>query len=279
MSETTETYKPFVETDPNLDALAMRAEMAERGYLFFRRAVPEDAIMNVRRQVLELQREAGWLDPTRDMMDGYANPDYPPTMEGKADYMAVYRKVLKLPDFHNLPAHPALMSIANKLLDTPEAFVHPRRIGRMTFPNYVEATTPAHQDHFYIRGAVETYSCWMPLGAVPIELGGLAVWPGSQRLGFIEHTALLEGAVGGRGVYPDELAKPDAPEWHTTAFEPGDALFFHAYTVHKALPNLTGNRMRLSTDNRYQRKDDPIEPGALQPHFGLDLSSDSTSTN
>ena len=269
MSEIKESYLPFVESDPNMEGPAMRAEMAERGYMFFRRAVPEDVIMNVRRQILELQREVGWLDETRDLMEGYANPAYPPTVEGKAEYMAVYRKVLKLPDFHNLPAHPVLMSIANKLLDTPEAFIHPRRIGRMTFPNFVEATTPAHQDHFYIRGAVETYSCWMPLGAVPTELGGLAVWPGSHKLGFIEHTAHFEGAVGGRGVYPDELAKPEAPVWHTARFEPGDALFFHAFTIHKALPNLTGNRMRLSTDNRYQRPQDPIEPGALRPHFDL----------
>jgi hypothetical protein len=66
-----------------------------------------------------------------------------------------------------------------------------------------------------------------------------------------------------------ELALPDAPVWHTADFQPGDALFFHAYTVHKALPNLSGDRLRVSTDNRYQRPEEPIEPGALRPHFDL----------
>jgi ectoine hydroxylase-related dioxygenase (phytanoyl-CoA dioxygenase family) len=160
------------------------------------------------------------------------------------------------------------MAIARGLL-RDEVLVHPRRIGRMAWPNYVEATTPAHQDHFYIRGSVETYSCWTPLGACPAELGGLAVAPGTHRRGYLDHTVHHAGAVGGRGV-PEE----DIQEWHTADYAPGDALFFHAYTIHKALPNRTPDRLRLSTDNRYQRKDDQIDPGALEPHFGLKPSED-----
>lgn len=266
----TDTPLPFVESDAGADPAELRAQMARNGYVFIRGAAPAAAILNVRRQMLELQREAGWIDTDgHDLMDAFVPADVTPTIEGKPDYMAVYRKVLKLPDFHALPAHPDLMAIAGKLLDHPAPMVHPRRIGRMSFPNYIEATTPPHQDHFYIRGAVETYSCWMPLGRIPLALGGLAVWPGSHRLGFVEHNANFQGAVGGRGVYPDELARPDAPVWHSTAFEPGDALYFHSFTVHKALPNLSGNRMRLSTDNRYQRPEEEIEPGALRPHFDL----------
>jgi len=267
---TSEHLHPFVESDPYIDPAALRSAMAERGYVFVRGALPSDTVLTVRRQILTLQRDAGWIDDSaHPLMEGIVKEGVLPTMEGKPDYLAVYRLVLKLPDFHNLPTHPALMSVAAKLLDHPQPLVHPRRIGRMAFPNYIEATTPPHQDHFYIRGAVETYSCWVPLGEVPVELGGLAVWPGSHRLGFVEHTAHFAGAVGGRGVQPDELARPDVPVWHSTAFRPGDALFFHAFTVHKALPNLSGKRMRLSTDNRYQRPTDPIEPGALRPHFDL----------
>jgi ectoine hydroxylase-related dioxygenase (phytanoyl-CoA dioxygenase family) len=135
----------------------------------------------------------------------------------------------------------------------------------MTFPNYTVATTPPHQDHFYIRGSVDTYSCWTPLGACPITLGGLAIWPGSHTHGFLDHNVYHPGAVGGSGVPVD----PTQAVWHTTDFEPGDALFFHAFTIHKALPNLSGDRLRLSTDNRYQRDGDAIDPGALLPHFNL----------
>jgi ectoine hydroxylase-related dioxygenase (phytanoyl-CoA dioxygenase family) len=90
----------------------------------------------------------------------------------------------------------------------------------------------------------------------------LAVWPGSHRQGFIEHNVKHAGAVGGRGVPVDE----SQVEWYTTDYEVGDALFFRSYTIHKALPNLTKDRLRLSTDNRYQLSTDEIDPGALKPH-------------
>ena len=255
-------YITFIESDPESSAAELRATLDTYGYLFFRALVPANEVLNVRHDVLEILKEAGWLAPSRDLMEGIARPGIEPKTEGQAEYTAVYRQVLRLPRFHNLPAHPNLMSIAQRLIDD-DVLVHPRRIGRITFPGSQAFTTPAHQDHFYIRGTGETYSCWVPLGECPIELGGLAVWPGSQHQGFIEHNVHHAGAIGGRGVPVDEAQA----EWHTTDFKVGDALFFHSYTIHKALPNLSPERLRLSTDNRYQRRGDEIDPAALRPHF------------
>jgi ectoine hydroxylase-related dioxygenase (phytanoyl-CoA dioxygenase family) len=179
--------------------------------------------------------------------------------------MAVYRKILKTPLFHDFPTNPNLMEAAGKILGLESAenvLVHPRRIGRVTFPFLLSATTPPHQDFHYIRGAVETYSCWTPLGECPIELGGLAVLPGSHRRGFMEHTVKSSG-VGGSGVPLEE----EELGWHTSDFGLGDALFFHSYTIHKAMPNLTEDTLRVSTDNRYQLSTDDIHEGSLKPHF------------
>jgi ectoine hydroxylase-related dioxygenase (phytanoyl-CoA dioxygenase family) len=259
----TETLLPFIESDPAAPPEQLRATMDEQGYLFFRALVPPDDVCAVRRAVLAHCAEAEWLDPAYDLEEGAVRTDLPPTMEGQPAYMAVYRKVLHTPLFHDFPLHPSLMKVAAALI-SGEVLVHPRRIGRMSWPNYVEATTPPHQDHFYIRGSVATYSCWTPLGTCPQELGGLAVAPGTHKLGYLDHTVHHAGAVGGRGVPTDEVET-----WHTTDFGLGDALFFHAYTIHKALPNRTLNRLRLSTDNRYQGKSDEIDPGALRSHFDL----------
>ncbi len=264
-ARTTEVVLPFVESDPSASAADLQARIDEAGYLFFRRLLPPDMVLEVRRDVLELCAAAGWLDPAHDLMDAVVASGMQPTSEGKPEYMAVYRKVLRSPRFHDFPCHPALMGVASKLLGS-DVLVHPRRIGRMTFPNNTVATTPPHQDFYYIRGSVQTYSCWTPLGACPMSLGGLAVWPGSQKRGFLDHNVESPGAVGGCGVEVD----PATAVWHTTDFETGDGLFFHSYTIHKALPNLSGDRLRISTDNRYQRPDDRIDPGALRPHFNLD---------
>ena len=260
-------YAPFIETDAAAPAAELCAIMARDGYLFMRGLAPIEAVLTVRRAALQLCDEAGWLDPSRDLMDGIVRPGIAPSGEGQPEYMAMYRRLLKTPLFHDFSALPPFCAVIAKLLAIApgEVLTHPRRIGRVTFPHNVGATTPAHQDHFYIRGAVETYSCWAPLGDCPMELGGLAVWRGSHNRGFIEHTEHIHGAVGGRGVPVDETQT----EWHTSDFRAGDALIFHAFAIHKALPNLTENQLRVSTDNRYQRPHDKIEPDALLPHYGL----------
>lgn len=265
--ETTEAYAPFIESNARESAEVLRARMQEHGYLFFPGIVPADEVLRVRRDVLQLCAEAGWLDSSRDLMEGIAAPGHKPLMEGMPEYMAVYRKVLHTPSFHEFPAHPALVEVARKILNLAnleEVLVHRRRIGRITFPHLLSATTPPHQDHHYIRGAVETYSCWTPLGECPIELGGLAALPKSHVRGFMEHTVKSSG-VGGSGV-PLEGEKL---EWHLSDYGLGDALIFHSYTIHKAMPNLTENRLRVSTDNRYQRAQEEIAEGSLQPHFNL----------
>lgn len=263
-----EHYTPFITSDAGESGAQLRARMDEHGYLFFPALMPAAEVLAVRRVVLEFCHEAGWLDADADLMQAVAMSGVGPFSEGMAEYMPVYRKVLKAALFHDFPAHRNLTRVAAGLLDVEkdDVLVHPRRIGRITFPNYVSATTPAHQDHFYIRGAVETYSCWIPLGACPMSLGALAVWPGSHHGGFLEHSAHHPGAVGGRGVPVDE----ERANWHCSDFGIGDVLFFHSFTIHKALPNLSGNRLRISTDNRYQRTRDDIDAGALKPHLQLD---------
>jgi ectoine hydroxylase-related dioxygenase (phytanoyl-CoA dioxygenase family) len=260
-----EHYLPFVESDPHASAAELRTTMDEQSYLFFRAVVPAEAVLEVRRDIAGLCQAAGWLDPGSDPTKMIVAPGVQPVTEGHPDYMAVYRQVLRLPSFRAFPHRRELLNITQKLLGG-EVLVHPRLIGRITFPNNIVATTPPHQDWFYIRGTPETYTCWIPLGECPITLGGLAVLPGSHRQGYLDHTAHFAGAVGGRGVPVDDASVA----WHTGDFGLGDALFFHAHTIHKALPNLSGNRLRISTDNRYQRKADEINPDSLKPHFNLE---------
>ncbi|MDE0553523.1 MAG: phytanoyl-CoA dioxygenase, partial [Candidatus Poribacteria bacterium] len=42
---------------------------------------------------------------------------------------------------------------------------------------------------------------------------------------------------------------------------------FHSHAVHKALPNQTSDRIRLSVDYRYQGSSQPVTEGSLLPHF------------
>ena len=57
--------------------------------------------------------------------------------------------------------------------------------------------------------------------------------------------------------------------WHTTNYEVGDTLIFPALTVHKALPNLTEDRLRVSLDNRYTAIGGIVSDHMLEPHLNI----------
>ena len=245
------------------DPPALRSRIADDGYLFFRGRAPKDKIVAARRDVIALCKQAGWCDG-----DGKWTGAGPFT-EGDKEYMAVYRDVIKLPSFLAVPEDAALMELVGKIVNGP-AMLHRLRIGRITFPNNVTQTTGAHQDHWYIRGTPQTYTMWTPLGDCPIALGGLAVLPGSHKSGFIEHRFDAGKKYAGHGLADDQLpaaAREDA--WATGDFEVGDFLLFHSFTVHKALPNLTRDRLRFSTDNRYQCEGDAIADISTKSHYNL----------
>ena len=90
--------------------------------------------------------------------------------------------------------------------------------------------------------------------------------PGSHKTGFIEHRTHPEKKYAGQGLDNDQLP---AQQWVAGDFALGDFLIFHSYTVHKALPNLTPDQLRLSTDNRYQRAGEEIADISKSTHYNL----------
>lgn len=260
-----DNYAPFIVSNDALsDPARLRSRVDEHGYLFLRGVAPKDELLQLRRDILDLCAEAGWLDPSADRMDAVWSGSGPHT-EGNPEYMAVYRKVIHLPSFESVPESPQLIDLVRPLTGDP-VLLHRRKIGRITFPQNVEQTIPAHQDFYYIRGTPRTFTMWIPLGDCPMTLGGLAVLRGSNHAGFIDHRR-FPGRNVAFGLEDDQL--PPGAEWHASDFSLGDVLIFHSHTVHKALPNLSGNRLRLSIDNRYQQAEEAFEPSSMGTHYNL----------
>ncbi len=241
----------------NPSALRQRAE--EDGYLFFRSLVDPESLANVRRQILALCEEHGWLKEGTDPMEGIARPGVL-WLEGQPEYMELYNRLLCLEDFHALAHHPSLLRVTDTLFEG-STLVHPRNIARIMFPNAQKFTTAAHQDYVHIQGTPETWTSWIPLGDCPRELGVLAILPGTHR-GGIYPTRSAYGA-GHLGIDTSGFTQ----EWRASALKSGDVLFFHSHTVHKALPNDSPDRLRISVDFRYQSPAEPVTEDSLHPHF------------
>lgn len=263
-----EEISPFLESN---DALGKKEELRHRmdknGYLFFRALIDTNEILHVRREILEICRRHGWLDKSRELMDGFACG--PPRVEGQEAYGPVFDEVQRLESFHALAHTPALLAVIEGLVGEP-VLVHPRNIFRIIFPQNTKETTPPHQDYIHIRGTPETYTAWIPLGDCPRGLGGLVILAGSHKGGI--YTYRPAHGAGHSGVDTTSLLRESEGatqplRWVSSEYRLGDCLLFHSHTVHQGLYNLTQDRLRLSVDYRYQGQSQPVTKGSLLPHF------------
>ena len=238
--------RPLVSTPEKL-----LSELKKSGYLFVSSLVSAQALLDVRKEVASVLQAAGWLDDAHPAEDLVARKGVF-CVEPNPEYREVWYKMYRLESLHDLAHHHSIYEFFSALLgDT--LIHHPRIMIRAVFPRSAsmdDFSTPSHQDYPVIQGTPDTYTLWMPLGACPEPLGPLVVAPGTHTNGILDTSPAL-GAGG------TEVVGEFEDVWTTGPFTCGDAAIFHSHTVHKALPNLTGN-IRLSIDFRYQRVREPM---------------------
>jgi ectoine hydroxylase-related dioxygenase (phytanoyl-CoA dioxygenase family) len=256
-----------VSNDCQNDAEELHRRLDDEGYLFFRKLQNPDKLLALRRDMTRIFYDCGWLVAGTDPMDGIADPLRRCT-EGDLEYNTVYHRIYKLESFHRLPHEPELTTMAERIMGRP-VIALPGKKARIWFPKFTEHTTPTHQDFVHYQGTFDALTCWAPVGDCPLELGPLAVLPGSHKTKKVlnHHFSLGAGGLVIRvNEVVDEFPELDLP-WHTTNVELGDTLFFPALTVHKAMSNKTEDRLRISLDNRYEGVGDDIAAHMLEPHM------------
>ncbi len=244
------------------DPAGLRARMADDGYLYFSELLDPNRIRSLRKQMLTALAGHGWVASE----EGYflaGRCIRTPLREGEPEYLEAYDDIQRLEAFHTLAHDDALLDTMRQVLgDT--AFPHPLKIARLSFPDHFEASTPPHQDYPNNQGTEALTAAWIPVGAIPDELGGLAVLRGSHKWGLLPLDVHL-GAGNRRAVVPTEVL--EACRWTTTDFAMGDVLLFQSHTVHASLHNASEFFMRLSVDFRYQVEGEALSDLVLEPHF------------
>jgi len=156
--------------------------------------------------------------------------------------------------------------------------LHKRKIIRFTKPGDANSTG-AHYDLTYLRAGTErVYTSWIPIGDIPVEMGGLVYLEGSDAWG---RATEAEFAAKNADLPPEErisaynknmaaggwLTKdlPSLTErldtrWLIADYEAGDMVVHSPFMIHAATQNTAPDgRMRLSTDIRYQLVTDAID--------------------
>jgi len=219
------------------DAGALRGRLAEDGYLFFRGLLPAAEIGQAAVSVFSTLHQGGWAD-NRGVASG--SPRALNIRDALTD--PAFRAAISSPAFNRIPYLAEIRQVARMVLG-PSAFSYPSKVLRAVFPEHSPGVARGryiHQD-YAVGGVQDMLTAWVPLIDIPVQMGGLAVLPGSHLGPPLRPRVLSEREHG----------------WATTSYRPGDALIFHSLTSHAALPNRAAT-LRLSGDFRWQRPDQPV---------------------
>jgi len=259
----------FVDSTPLLaDPVALRDQGAKDGFLFFRNFLPIPGIRSLREDMLTIMVRHGFRKPGLDVWDAHLDLDAintVPETEMRLDIgvsSAVYNEVQKLERLHGLPHHPKLIALFRTLLDS-EILVHPRHIARMITGHRAMTPTPPHQDFPLIQGTANTWTCWIPLGDCPREMGGLSFLLGSHRQGYVP----IQPSKGAGGIAVKLC--PSEVRWAEDDYQAGDIVVFTSHMIHKGLRCQDKELIRLSLDIRYQSGKESVEMRSLFPHCEL----------
>lgn len=262
------------------DAEALRLRMQVDGYLYLPRFFDRDEVRAARRTVTERAATAGLLDPAYPSIEAVVMPGL----------QSAFRPDLAKanPEVEQVIYGPRMMGFYEGLLGGPARHYDYTWL-RAVAPGF---GTFVHCDVVYMgRGTHNLYTSWTPLGDVPLDLGGLMVLENSHKLGPIregygsldvdalcsnredgEDQIRARGFERGGALSTDPVAvqRQWGGRWLTHDFAMGDVVIFTVYMVHAGLDNHS-NRMRFSTDSRYQLASEPVDDrwvGADPPAHG-----------
>jgi ectoine hydroxylase-related dioxygenase (phytanoyl-CoA dioxygenase family) len=270
-------------SDPSSPISGLREQLKAKGYLWLRGFFPREEVIAFRRRFFERMQPTGIVAEGSDAADGF--------FSGRRDQTGQTTKLLmefvRTAAYESYCFQPRLWGFYEELFGG-DVYLHKRKIVRLTYPGDPR-TTDAHYDLIYLRGGTDTVlSSWIPLGDIPLEMGGLTYLEGSDEFGrkleadFAAKSMDLSpaerlnaynkhmSATGGIGKNLSVLVSRYNTRWLVADYEAGDMVIHTSYMIHAATQNMSAEgRLRLSTDIRYQRIRDEID-ARWQNHWSLD---------
>jgi ectoine hydroxylase-related dioxygenase (phytanoyl-CoA dioxygenase family) len=260
-------------TDPGIGMAALKARYRATGYLWLKGLLDRDEVMAFRRHVFSRFVDLGMIARGSDPGLGIYSGTPPASDESNRMLMALVRSAA----YESFCVQERLWRFMDAFLGGM-SYLHKRKIMRHTLPG-TPTVTPAHYDLVYLRGGTDrVVTAWIPIGDVPAEMGGLVYLEGSHAIGTrmeeefrIANAALSpeerisaynKNMTEGGWVSKDlpDMAERFNTRWLAADYEAGDVMLHSPYMIHASTLNEDGeNRIRLSTDIRYQNVMDEID--------------------
>jgi ectoine hydroxylase-related dioxygenase (phytanoyl-CoA dioxygenase family) len=273
----------LVPTSPSADMEVLRHTLKQQGYLWLRGFLDGETVLDFRRYAFRHLMDTGIVAPGSDPRLGLSS--------GEAGSAGLVNKrimeLVRAAAYEAFCAQPRLWQFMDEFLGGL-AYLHKRKLLRHTQPR-TATVTPAHYDLVYLRGGTDRIvTAWIPVGDVPLEMGGLVYLEGSHAEGvklegeFREKSLELtpEERINAYNAHMTEggwiskdllgMAERFDTRWLAADYEAGDVVLHSPYMIHASTMNEDREgRIRLSTDIRYQNVSDEIDPRWAN-HWSLD---------
>jgi ectoine hydroxylase-related dioxygenase (phytanoyl-CoA dioxygenase family) len=250
------------------DPPAVRARLAEDGFLFLPRTLDEADVLAARAEVLGRLEAVEEIEPGSDgVFTGRSKRDelYP-------DRGAFWRSVSNGPRLRVVSHGRQITAIMMTVFGEP---VVPLDYLMLRVAVQGRATA-AHYDYpFFTRLHERVCTVWTALGAVPISRGPLFVIEGSHRFadmidamrGFDVATDTARTAAFEESAL--EVARRRGTRLLTADFAAGDVVIFGMKTAHGSFDHHDrSGRVRLSCDARWQPATLPLDNRYMEPGVG-----------
>ena len=265
-----ELLGPLTETPTPLpDGETLRAGLERDGYLLLRGLIDPEEIRAARQEVFARLGEVGEIaEPTAEgVFSGRSTRDalykdrgvfWQSTSEGPA-----LRRVT-----HGATLNNAMTTVFGEpSMAFDYLFLRPVPGGRFTH---------MHCDAgFFARATERVLTCWIAYTDIDLDRGPLFVVENSHSFADIRETfrgfdvARNSDRKASIDDHPADFARARGTRLLTAHFHPGDVLVFGMYTVHGALEHhASDNRIRLTSDIRYQPASEPRDPRYFGPDPG-----------
>ena len=256
-------------SDASNDMPELRKRLDDDGYLYMKGYLDRDQVLEARASITSHLAAAELLDLNSPEIDAVCKPDV---------------KVQFMPEVADKSEEAQKLLYSGRLVEFYRRFFG-EDIRHYDF-TWLRAMGPGkgtnpHSDLPYMgRGTHKHMTCWLPYGDVSYQLGGLMVLEGShKRMDLLKNYAFRDvdsycenkpeqkkRAKNGGWTFtgtlshnPPMVRNKFGGRWLTTEFEAGDFLTFGMFLVHAALDNRSGNRLRISSDSRYQKASEAID--------------------
>jgi|SRR5581483_11086862 len=251
------------------DFPALRERMAEDGYLLLRDYLDRDQVLAARAELCHKLDSVGLISHRYPITDAI--------FSGTTEQLSRIDRNAFAKDLRTGAALRAVC-VGDRVIGFFEQFLG----GKILPYSYiwvrnvrVGAATGVHFDWVYMgRGTRNLYTTWIPMGDVSLMDGPLAILEGSHRIPELQPTyGQLDVDRDGVWKKPDhqyasgwltkdvrDVQARFGRRWLTTEFRAGDMVCFGMFTLHCSIDNCSPeNRIRLSTDSRYQLASEPAD--------------------